>query len=65
MTRIRLLWWRARHHEDLRRLAETKAELERVRRQWPIVHDLVATLTHHRERNGFSESIAHIYRGGN
>lgn len=63
MTRFRLLLWRARHHEELRKLEETRAELDRVNRQWPIVHALVATLSHHHARNGFSESIAHIYRG--
>jgi hypothetical protein len=64
MTRFRLLMWRARHRDELRKLAETKAELDRVQRQWPLIHDIVATFTRHRERNGFSESIAHIYRGG-
>lgn len=64
MTPIRRLWWRTRHREDLRKLEETRAELERVQHQWPVIHDVVAALTRHRERNGFSESIAHIYRGG-
>jgi hypothetical protein len=45
------------------RLEQTKAELARVQRQWPIIHDVVEALTRHHERNGFSESIAHIYRG--
>lgn len=64
MTRLRWMLWRARHRDEVRKLRETEAELERVRRQWPVVHVAVDALTRHRERNGFSESIAHIYRGG-
>lgn len=63
MTKIRH-WWHTRHHEDVQKLEETKAELDRVQRQWPVIHEVVALLKHHRERNGFSESIASIYRGG-
>lgn len=44
-------------------LQATERELERVRRQWPLVHELVGALRAHTERNHFSESIAHIYRG--
>jgi hypothetical protein len=58
------LWWRARHHEELRKLEETKAELERVQRQWPDVLHFAAFSDHHRKRNGFSEAMAAIYRGG-
>lgn len=64
MRPIHRLWWRSRHHEDVRKLEATRAELDRVQRQWPVIHDVVAMLTRHRERNGFSESIAQIYRGG-
>jgi hypothetical protein len=52
-------------HDDARtELAATRAELDRVRRQWPDIHEVVERLKRHRERNGFSESIAAIYRGG-
>lgn len=64
MTRLRWMLWRARHREDIRKLRETEAELERVRGQWPDVHEIVEVLTRHRQRNHFSESIANIYRGG-
>lgn len=65
MTQIRRLWWRGRRDDDLRKLAETKAELERVQHQWPVIHDVVATLTRHHQRNHISENLNAIFRGGN
>ena len=54
-----------RAHVDARAdLQASRAELQRVRGQWPVIHEVVALLKQHRERNGFSESIAAIYRGG-
>lgn len=64
MTRLRMWMHRAQHREELRKLEETRAENERVSRQWPMVHHFVALFDHHRERNGFSERIAAIYREG-
>lgn len=52
-------------HDDARnQLEASRAELDRVRGQWPYIHDLTALLKRRHERNGFSEAIAAIYRGG-
>jgi len=52
------------HDEARAQLEATRAELARVRGQWPLVHEIVERFTRHRERNGFSEAIANVYRGG-
>lgn len=54
---------RRRYNEARQGLERAERELERVRRQWPLVHEAVGLLKAHTERNHFSESIAHIYRG--
>lgn len=71
MTLRSMLRWRpwptAEHYGDdeIREATEaTQRELDRVRAQWPIVRQIAAALREHHERNHFSESIAHIYRGG-
>lgn len=52
---------RHRRRRDLVReqlaLAAARAHLERIRAQWPAVHEAVATLDAHSRRNGFADAI--------
>lgn len=55
--------WRRKDDIEKEALREARRELERVRDQWPNVHEQAAESRMHKRRNHFGESIAKIYRG--
>lgn len=64
---MNIRFWRRRPSQPEAEKAKTVAaqrELERVRGQWPAVLQYAATLSAHRERNHFAESINSIFREG-
>lgn len=62
--RPRWRWPFTHSYDDAQQdLKDTERELARVRRQWPVVHELVAAIGKHTDRNHFGESIANLYRG--
>lgn len=57
---MRWPWRRDAKAEEALRQAEQR--LEKVRGQWPDVHEAAAESRLHKRRNHFSDTIAKIYR---